>query len=294
MKQPLFSGVCTALVTPFINGAVNYPMLERLLRRQMEGGICNVVLCGTTGEASTLSDEEKITMIRRAKNYVGSNMMIIAGTGSNDTYHASILSADAQEAGADAVLVVSPYYNKANPEGLYTHFRTVAAAVEIPVIMYNVPSRTGVDIPIDVCRALSGIPNIAGIKEASQSISKISRLLSACPGEFSVWSGNDDMTLPVMALGGQGVISVVSNIVPREMASMVNAVRTGQQEKAVRLHRMLLPLMDALFSDVNPMPAKEAMRLLGYDCGGCRLPLTQPGKETEAALVLALRNFLET
>lgn len=288
MIKPLFSGVCTALVTPFANGTVNYSMLEALLQRQLSSGISAVVLCGTTGESSTLSDEEKIIMTKKAKEYSGNRMRIIAGTGSNDTYHASSLSVDAQEAGADAVLVVTPYYNKANPEGLYTHFRTVATAVEIPVILYNVPSRTGVDLPVEVCRALSQIPNIVGIKEASADISKILRLTAACPEEFTVWTGNDNMVLAAAALGSQGVISVASNIVPKTMSAMTDAALSGRRNEALALQRKLLPLMEALFSDINPMPAKECLRLLGYDCGSCRLPLTQVTPEVSAKLRTAL------
>lgn len=288
MTKPLFSGVCTALVTPFINGTVNFSMLEKLLQRQLDSGITAVVLCGTTGEATTLSDSEKLSIIKKAKDSMGSRMLIVAGTGSNDTYHASSLSADAQEAGADAVLVVTPYYNKANPDGLYTHFRTVATAVDIPVILYNVPSRTGVDLPVEVCRALSRIPNIAGIKEASTDISKILRLIAVCPEEFTVWSGNDDMTLAVTALGGQGVISVASNIAPKTMAAMAEASLSGRRKEALILQKRMLPLMQALFADVSPMPAKECLRLLGYDCGGCRLPLTQVSPEVSKMLRKAL------
>ena len=288
MTKPLFSGVCTALVTPFLNGTVNYPLLEKLLQRQLDSGISAVVLCGTTGEASTLSDEEKLTIIRKAKEFAGNSMLIIAGTGSNDTYHASTLSADAQEAGADAVLVVTPYYNKANSDGLYTHFRTVATAVDIPVILYNVPTRTGVDLPVEVCRALSRIPNIAGIKEASQSISKILRIIASCPEEFAVWSGNDDMTLPVTALGGQGVVSVASNIAPKMMVAMTQACLSCRRGEALSLQKKMLPLMEALFCDISPMPVKECMRMLGFDCGGCRLPLTQISPEASIKLCAAL------
>ena len=214
MKKPFFTGACTALVTPFFEGHVNYPMLERLLRRQLDYGIRTLVICGTTGEAPTLSDEEKITMFRRSKEFVGADGLIIAGTGSNCTDHAVKLSKEAEMAGVDGLLVVSPYYNKASDEGLYLHFKAIADAVSIPVILYNVPSRTGVDIPVSVYRRLSEIPNIADVKEASTDIGKITRIRSACPGDFAVWTGNDDMITPVMALGGQGVISVLSNVAP--------------------------------------------------------------------------------
>ena len=203
MKQPLFTGACTALVTPFLGGKVNYPMMEQLLRRQIDAGIEAVVICGTTGESATLSDCEKLELFRRAKAYVGDSCLIIAGTGSNCTEHAAALSRAAEGAGADALLVVTPYYNKATPEGLLAHYSAVAGAVHIPVIAYNVPSRTGVDIPVEVYDRLSRIPNLAGVKEASSGISKIAKLCAACP-DFPVWSGNDDQAVAVMSLGGQG------------------------------------------------------------------------------------------
>ena len=280
MKKPVFTGACTALVTPFLGEAVNYPMLDQLLRRQLEAGIRAVVLCGTTGESATLSDAEKLAIIRRARGFVRERCTIIAGTGSNDTDHAISLSRLAQEAGADALLVVTPYYNKATPEGLVVHYSAVAAAVHIPVIVYNVPSRTGVDVPVEVCRELARIPNIAGIKEASPDISKIARLRAECPSEFAVWSGNDDQAAAVMALGGAGVISVASNLFPEEVQAMALAALDGDFDTASDLQLKLLPLIRALFREVNPIPVKAAMKRLGYDCGICRLPLTPPSLET--------------
>ena len=181
MKKPLFTGVCTALVTPFLENKVNYPMMDMLLRRQMDARIQAVVVAGTTGEAPTLSDDEKRELIQRAKDFAGDGCAIIAGTGSNSTEHAISLSQDAEDAGADAVLVVSPYYNKATPDGLLAHYTAIAQAVDIPIILYNVPSRTGVDIPVSVYEVLSRIPNIAGVKEASTDIAKIARIRAACP-----------------------------------------------------------------------------------------------------------------
>ena len=280
MKKPVFTGACTALVTPFLGEAVNYPMLEQLLRRQLEAGIRAIVLCGTTGESATLSDAEKLAIIRRARAFLRDRCTVIAGTGSNDTEHAVSLSRLAQEAGADALLVVTPYYNKATPEGLVVHYTAIAAAVHIPVIVYNVPSRTGVDMPVEVCRELAKIPNIAGIKEASPDISKIARLRAECPPEFTIWSGNDDQATAVMALGGAGVISVVSNLFPEEVQSMAMAALDGDFDTASDLQLKLLPLIRALFREVNPIPVKAAMKRLGYDCGICRLPLTPPSRET--------------
>ena len=273
MKKVLFSGACTALVTPFIGGQINLPMVKRLLQRQLDSGIKAVVICGTTGESPTISDQEKLELFRYCKEFVGNRMKIICGTGSNNTAHAVELSIAAQEAGADALLVVTPYYNKANPEGLFAHYLSIAHAVSIPVIIYNVPGRTGVDMPLSVYKRLSRIPNIAGVKEASTDIVKIARIRLACGGDLHVWSGNDDQAVAAMALGAQGVISVLSNVLPAETQSMAQAALAGDFDTASELQCSMLPLIDALFSEVNPIPVKAAMSLIGYDCGPCRLPL---------------------
>lgn len=273
MKKPLFTGACTALVTPFLDDKINYPMLEQLLRRQVDAGIEAVVICGTTGEASTLSDSEKLELFRRAKSYIGSDCLIIAGTGSNSTEHTRKLSMAAQECGVDGLLLVSPYYNKANAEGLTIHYEIVARAVDLPIILYNVPSRTGLDIPLPVYRQLSKLPNIAGVKEASQDITKITKILCACGNALPIWTGNDDQTVPVMSLGGLGVISVVSNVFPEEMQTMAKAALNGDFATAAAFQIQLQPLIEALFSEVNPIPVKEAMKIIGFDCGECRLPL---------------------
>lgn len=273
MRKPLFTGVCTALVTPFLDGKVNYPMMEQLLRRQIEAGIQAVVIAGTTGESATLSDDEKVRLFRRSKEYVGNQCLIIAGTGSNNTAHSIELSIAAQEAGADALLAVSPYYNKATPEGLVLHYLSICHAVSIPVILYNVPGRTGLDIPVSVYQTLSKVPNIAGVKEASSDITKIARIRNACGSDFPIWSGNDDQIVPVMALGGQGVISVLSNILPKETSAMCKAALDGDFKTAAELQCRYLPLIEALFSEVNPIPVKAAMKEIGFDCGMCRLPL---------------------
>lgn len=289
MINPLFSGVCTALVTPFLNGQVNYPMLQQLLRRQIDSGIRAVVLCGTTGEAPTLTDEEKLRIFSEGKAYVKEQCIIIAGTGSNNTAHAVALSRAAQAAGADALLVVSPYYNKSTEQGLISHYRLIADAVTIPLIIYNVPSRTGVDIPVRVYHELSKHPNIVGVKEASSDIRKILKIRALFPDDFQVWSGNDDMTVPAMALGGAGVISVCSNAAPLSMKAMTDAALSGNFKLAAQLQRELLDLIDALFMEVNPIPVKAAMKLLGYDCGKCRLPLTPSSPECEEKLRMLLQ-----
>lgn len=288
MNQPFFSGACTALVTPFLHGEINYPLLERLILRQCEAGIQAIVICGTTGESPTLSDTEKLELFRRAKEYAGSRCKIIAGTGSNDTEHAIALSKAAEDAGVDGLLVVSPYYNKATPGGLAEHYALIAAAVHIPVILYNVPSRTGVDIPVSVYRQLSAISNIAGVKEASTDITKIARIKAACPANFSVWSGNDDQTVPVMSLGGSGVVSVLSNVLPVQTQAMAQAALDGDFDTAASLQIQMFPLIEALFCEVNPIPVKAAMKLIGYDCGPCRLPLTPMQGENLKKLEKAL------
>lgn len=284
MVNSLFAGACTALVTPFINSKINFPMAQILLRRQIDGGIPAVVLAGTTGESATLTDSEKVELFHRCKSYVGSSCKIIAGTGSNSTEHAVHLSKEAESVGADALLVVSPYYNKSTPEGIYAHYMAIAHAVNIPIIMYNVPSRTGVDIPVDVYERLSRIPNIIGVKEAASDITKITKIRNQCGSNFSVWSGNDDQIVPVMAMGGSGVISVISNLFPEEVNTLCQAMIAGDYEKASHMQCKMQQLIDLMFCEVNPIPVKEAMKMIGYDCGGCRLPLGSLSKEHKAKL----------
>ena len=284
MKEPFFTGACTALVTPFLDGEVNFPMLERLLRRQMDAGIEAVVLCGTTGESPTLSDSEKLAIFTRAKYFTGGACSIIAGTGSNATEHTVKLSKAAEKCGADALLVVTPYYNKATNTGLVAHYTAVSQAVDIPVIAYNVPSRTAVDIPPQVYAQLAELPNLIGTKEASSDVSKITRIQNSCGEGFTVWSGNDEMTVPAMALGAKGVISVLSNVLPAETQAMCRAALKGDFKTAAAWQRKLQPLVEALFCEVNPIPVKEAMKMIGYDCGICRLPLSMMGEENRRKL----------
>ena len=275
MTKPLFTGVCTALVTPFLNGKINFPMVQVLLKRQQDAHIPAVVLAGTTGEAPTLSDAEKLELFRVAKAHVGNTMTVIAGTGSNDTAHAIELSVAAQENGADALLVVSPYYNKATAAGLYAHYLSIAHAVSIPIILYNVPSRTGLDIPVSVYQRLSRIPNIVGVKEASTDMTKIAQIRNACGDGFTIWSGNDELSVPSIAMGAKGVISVASNVVPAQMRDMVVAALDGDFDTASDLQCRIAPLLELLFCEVNPIPVKAAMARIGLDCGPCRLPLTE-------------------
>lgn len=288
MKKTLFTGVCTALVTPFLDGKINYPMMEQLLKRQIEAGVSTFVIAGTTGESPTLSDEEKITLFRRCKEYVGDRCTIIAGTGSNNTVHSIHLSMAAEEAGADALLVVSPYYNKATPNGTIMHYLSICHAVSLPVIVYNVPGRTGMDIPVSVYHELSKISNIAGVKEANTDITKVVKIRNACGDDFTIWTGNDDQIVPAMALGAQGVISVLSNVRPERTKSMCDAALDGDFDTAASLQCELLPLIESLFCEVNPIPVKAAMKYIGYDCGDCRLPLCSMSGENFEKLKILL------
>ena len=284
MKHPLFQGVCTALVTPFYDNEINFHMMEQLLQRQIDAGITTVVIAGTTGESPTLSDAEKISLFCRCKEFTGDQCQIIAGTGSNNTAHSIELSIAAQQAGVDGLLVVSPYYNKATVEGIYKHYCAICDAVTLPVIVYNVPGRTGLDIPVSVYKELAGIPNIAGVKEASSDITKITKIRNECGKNLPIWSGNDDQIVPVMALGGQGVISVLSNIKPQETKSICDAALRGDYETAAELQCAYLPLIDFLFSEVNPIPVKAMMKEIGFDCGECRLPLSALSSQNQKRL----------
>lgn len=291
MNSCLFKGVCTALVTPFLHDEINYPMLDQLVQRQIDAKIEAVVVSGTTGESAVLSDVEKLSLIQRAKEYASGRCKIIAGTGSNNTAHAVALSKAAEQAGADGLLVVSPYYNKTTADGLVKHYQMIAEAVQIPVIIYNVPSRTGMDIPVSVYQGLSKIPNIVGVKEANPDIRKMLTIRSECSKDFCIWSGNDELTIPAVSLGGMGVISVVSNLFPEIMQAMTLAALDGDFDTAAELQIKLVPLIRVLFSQVNPIPVKAAMALLGFDCGGCRMPLIPANPTLIEELKSALRTI---
>ena len=288
MTKPIFTGVCTALVTPFLENRLNTPMLRQLIRRQELAGVDALLICGTTGESAALTDTEKLELFKTSREAIPESVPFIAGTGSNNTAHAVALSQAAQELGADALLVVSPYYNKATEEGLYRHYRHIAEAVSIPVILYNVPSRTGLDIPVSVYQKLAEIPNIVGVKEASSDIRKIAWTRHQCPRNFSVWCGNDDLAVPALSLGASGLISVVSNVEPELTRAMTKAALDGDFDTASDLQCKLLPLIQALFREVNPVPVKEALKQIGLDCGSCRLPLGNASPETKEALASLL------
>ena len=277
------------MITPFRDGAVDYEKLEVLLDHQMEHGIKTVCVCGTTGEASTLSDEERLSVIAHAVRHCKGRAKVIAGTGSNNTAHAVSLSKMADSMGADGVLVVTPYYNKASSQGLVEHYTQIADSVNCPVILYNVPTRTGVDIPLEVYERLNYHKNIAGVKEASGSTQKGARILASCGSDFTVWAGNDDQIVPLMALGAQGVISVLSNLCPTQTLAMTNACLLGDFRTAGKLQCRFSGIIDALFCDVNPIPVKEAMNLAGLQVGLPRLPLCPMADDKRQLLILALQ-----
>ncbi len=280
MKLPIFTGSGTAIVTPFsADGSVNLPALGRLLERQLLAGTDAVIVCGTTGEAATMTYSERMRTIEFCVRYIDGRIPVIAGTGSNNTATAVTLSRDAAAAGADALLLVTPYYNKATQEGLIRHFRTVADAVSLPQILYNVPSRTGVSCTAETYAALSEHPQILGVKEASGDLKLVQRTRLLCPDDFYIWSGNDDETVPICVLGGVGVISVAANLVPREMHRMTALCLENRFQEAGALQLQLRPMCDALFCEVNPIPVKTALELMGFDVGPLRLPLCPPSAE---------------
>lgn len=276
-KKSIFKGAATALVTPFLNGEVDYDALHRLIDRQIENGIDALVICGTTGESATLSDKEHREVLSFALDTVAGRVPMIAGTGSNDTAHAIETSRFASSLGYDALLVVTPYYNKATERGLIRSFSAIADASEAPIILYNVPTRTCCNITLSVYRELAKHENIVAVKEASGNISAIAELLAECGDNFDVYSGNDDQTLPLLSLGGAGVISVASNIIPEKMAGLCRAWFDGDIALCRDLHVRYLRLMKAMFCEVNPIPVKTALSFMGICSDEVRLPLCEMG-----------------
>lgn len=273
----IFTGAAVAIVTPFNEDTtVNYEKLDMLIEYQIENGTDAIVICGTTGEASTLSHEEHIDVIKHCVKTVNKRVPVIAGTGSNSTDTAIYLSKEAEAAGADALLLVTPYYNKATQGGLYVHFKDTADAVNIPCILYNVPSRTGCNIlPETAVKLAKDVKNIVAIKEATGNISQIAKLIQLADGCIDVYSGNDDQIVPIMSLGGLGVISVLSNVAPKQTHDMCQACLDGDFKKAAKMQLEALPLIDSLFSEVNPIPVKKALNLMGFEAGPLRKPLTE-------------------
>ncbi len=289
----VFEGVCTALVTPMkSNEEVDYEKLDEIIEMQIAGGVDALCICGTTGEASTLSHEEHIAVIAHGVKTVNKRIPVIAGTGSNSTETAIYLSVEAEKAGADAVLQVSPYYNKASQKGLIKHFTAVANAIKLPVILYNVPSRTGCNIkPETQAELINNVPNIVGVKEASGDISAIAQVRKLIGDNGTIYSGNDDQAVPIMSLGGKGLISVLSNVAPKYTHDMVCSFLEGDVKKSCDMQIKALDLIDALFCEVNPIPVKTALNLMGLNVGPLRLPLCEMEEANEARLKKALTDF---
>ena len=283
-KNALFTGVCTALITPFKNGEIDYPSLKRLIEFQIEQGVDALLVNGTTGESATLSECEKRELISFAVREVDGRVPLIAGTGSNSTQKTIHLSQFACDVGADAILVVTPYYNKASNEGLIEHYETIANEVNIPMIIYNVPSRTGVNIPISVYDKLANHQNIVAVKEANPSISDFAKLSQKCSDRFALYSGNDDLILPTLALGGDGVISVLSNILPKETTEICKLWFASKIKEATALQLKLLPLINAIFSEINPIPIKTLMSHKDFCEEEYRLPLCPMNEVKKNAL----------
>lgn len=288
MKNTVFIGCGTAIATPFTESAINYIEFGKLIEDQIKNEIDAIIVCGTTGESSTMSEDEKKNVIKYAINKIDKRTKVIIGTGSNNTKTAVEMSKYAEQEGADALLIVTPYYNKTTQTGLIAHYKKIAENVNIPIIVYNVPSRTGVNILPETCLELSKINNIVGIKEASGNISQIAKISSLCGDNFDIYSGNDDQIVPILSLGGKGVISVLSNIMPKYTHDMVYKYLNGEVKEACKMQLEVLELIEILFSETNPIPIKYALNLMGYDYGIPRLPLVELSKKNKERLVKVL------
>jgi len=286
----MFTGTYTAIVTPFKNGAVDEAALDRLIQRQIKGGVDGVVPVGTTGESPTVDYEEHILVIERSVKFARGKIKVLAGTGANATKEAIYLTQRAEDVGADGSLQVAPYYNKPSQEGLFQHFRAIAHATRLPIVLYSIPGRCGVEIGVDTVRRLTHeCSNIIGIKEAGGSCDRVSQMRAALGPKFEILSGDDSLTLPFMAVGAQGVISVASNIIPREVAQMVNAFARGDAKTASRLHAKFTPLFKDLFIETNPVPVKAALAMLGVIQAEYRLPLVPLSDANRAKLRATLK-----
>lgn len=292
MSKPIFTGSCVAIVTPMNqDGSINYDEYGKLIDFQVENGTDAVLACGTTGESAVMDHKEHCSVIEYTLKRVNGRVPVIAGTGSNDTAYAIELTKEAKKLGANAVLSVTPYYNKTSQAGLIAHFNAIADAVDIPMIVYNVPSRTGCNIKPETYAELCKNPNIVAAKEASDKIGDVAKTLALCGSDLTVYTGCDDMTVPVMSLGGKGVISVFSNVMPKEMHDIAQLCLDGDYKKAAEMHLHYLELMNALFCDVNPIPVKEAMNMMGYNCGNCRLPLVPLNEKSYAYLKSVMEKY---
>ncbi len=293
MKKQLFAGSGVAIVTPMLpNGEINYETLAELLEFQVEGGTDAIIVTGTTGEASTLTDEEHLDVIEFCVKTINKRIPVIAGTGSNDTQHGIALSKEASVRGADGLLQVTPYYNKTNQTGLVKHFLTIAEAAHLPTIVYNVPSRTGMTISVQAYRELAAHPLILATKEASGDISHIAAVSAACGDDLAIYSGNDDQIQPILSLGGMGVISVLANIVPQDVHDICHLYFAGRVQESLRLQLQYIALCDALFCDVNPIPIKKALNMMGFNVGECRLPLGSMAEDKAQLLEKRLQQQL--
>ncbi len=289
MKNTIFTGAGVAIITPMLaDGAVDFEGLKKLIDFQIEGGTDSIIICGTTGESSTLSDEEHRAAIKCAVEHTANRVPVVAGTGSNDTKYAVELSREAQELGADGLLIVTPYYNKCSQKGLYQHYMQIADNVDIPIILYNIPGRTGVTIEIPTIEALGQHKNIVAVKEASGNIGYTAKLAAKCGDLVDIYSGNDDMIVPIMSLGGKGVISVLSNILPKETHQMCQYCLDNNFAEATKLQLEYLNLINTLFIEVNPIPVKAAMNMMGLPSGPCRMPLCDMTDEHIEAMRKAL------
>ena len=291
MKEPVFTGCAAALVTPFKDGEVDFPALGRLIELQIAGGCAAVVVCATTGESAVLSYPEHKAIVGEAVRCARGRIPVIAGAGSNSTDHALTLIRQAEEAGADGTLLVTPYYNKTSQAGLIRHYSYLADRAEKPILLYDVPARTGMAIAPETLAELSRHPRIAGVKAAGTDLDAISRAMRLCPADFSFYSGNDSLTLPLMALGAKGVISVCANLIPEAMSELTRLCLAGDYRDAASLHYEYLELMEALFLDVNPIPVKAAMAAAGLCSGELRLPLTELSREKRARLISLMQRY---
>lgn len=291
MKLPVFTGSGVALVTPFTSAGVDFPALKKLVDFQINNGTDAIIVCGTTGEAAAMSYEERARAIEAVVRHVDGRVPVIAGTGSNNTENAITLSRDASSAGVDALLVVTPFYNKATPKGLIRHYTAVANAVEKPVILYHVPSRTGVKCTAEIYAALAEHPNIVGVKEAGGDLALVQKTRELCPEDFYIWSGNDDETAPIMLFGGKGVISVAANVMPGEMHRLTEACLKGDFVTAGRMQLKLRKLCEALFWEVNPIPVKTALAMMGYCQERFRSPMCEMEPENRERLAGVLAEY---
>lgn len=291
MKKTIFTGCGTAIATPFTASGINYDAFGELIEDQIKNNIDAIIVCGTTGESATMSKEEKKELIKYAINKINKRTKVVIGTGSNNTKNAIEMSKFAEEAGADALLVVTPYYNKTTQAGLIAHYKAISESVNIPIIMYSVPSRTGVNILPETCLELSKIDNIVAIKEASGNISQVAKIASLCGDNLDIYSGNDDQIIPVLSLGGKGVISVLSNIMPKYTHDMVYKYLNGELQEATKMQLEALELIDMLFCEVNPIPVKYALNVIGYDYGIPRLPLVELSKDKQEKMVKVLKKM---